>query len=287
MFKPVDSHLPAAWESRGEVLSFFPRPGEQGKSQTEEVLLSVRDICVQFGGVKAVDSMSLQVRAGEIHALVGPNGAGKSTMLNSICGFYKPQHGTIEFQGKEITGLRPDQIAKLGVARVFQRIELFRRMTVLENILVGRHRFMETGVLAAGLFWGAGYRTESIHQQKVEEIIEFLNLSRYRKTLVGSLSYGLQKRVEIGRALASEPSLLLLDEPVAGMNLEEKEDVTRYLLDIHDEVKLSMVLVEHEMDVVMDISDRVTVMNFGRLVVSDEPGAVRRHPEVIASYLGA
>jgi branched-chain amino acid transport system ATP-binding protein len=287
MVKSVDSHLPAAWESRGEVLSFFPRPAGPGHAHTKEVLLDVRDISVQFGGVKAVDSMSLQVRAGEIHALVGPNGAGKSTMLNSICGFYKPRQGTIEFQGREITGLRPDQIARLGVARVFQRIELFRRMTVLENILVGRHRFMKTGVLAAGVFWGPGYRAESRHQQKVEEIIEFLNLSHHRKTMVGSLSYGLQKRVEIGRALASEPSLLLLDEPVAGMNLEEKEDVTRYLLDIHDEVKLSMVLVEHEMDVVMDISDRVTVMNFGRLVVSDEPAAVRRHPEVIASYLGA
>ena len=285
MRKKVDAHLPDAWDSRGEVLSFFPRTGRS--NQDRQPLLDAHDICVRFGGVKAVDGMNLTVLPGQIHALVGPNGAGKSTMLNAICGFYKPSQGRIHLDGQDITGQRPDQIAARGVARVFQRIELFRRMSVLENILVGRHRFMKTGLLSAGLFWGRGYKEESLHQQKVEEIIEFLNLSPYRKAMVGSLSYGLQKRVEIGRALASEPRLLLLDEPVAGMNLEEKEDVTRYLLDIADEVGLTMVLVEHEMDVVMDISDRVTVMNFGRLVASGEPEQVRRNPEVINSYLGA
>ena len=177
-------------------------------------------------------------------------------------------------------------MARRGVARVFQRIELFRRMTVLENILVGRHRFMKGGVLASGVFWGPGYRQESAHQQKAEEVIEFLDLQHVRKAVVGSLSYGLQKRVEIARALAAEPQLLLLDEPVAGMNIEEKEDVTRYLLDVRDEVGLAVVLVEHEMDVVMDISDRVTVMSFGRRIASGRPEEVRKSPQVIASYLG-
>ena len=280
----LDKHLPSNWDSRGEILSFLPRldPARLG-----EPVLNITGLSLRFGGVKAVDNMSLDVRRGEIHALVGPNGAGKSTMLNCICGYYRPSEGSIMLDGQQIVGRRPDQVARLGVARVFQRIELFRRMTVLENILVGRHRFMKGGVLSSGLFWGAGYRQESAHQQKVEEIIEFLNLQQVRKTPVGSLAYGLQKRVEIGRALAAEPQLLLLDEPVAGMNLEEKEDVARYLLDIREEVGMTIVLVEHEMDVVMDISDRVTVMNFGCRIASGTPDVVRTDPQVIRSYLGA
>ena len=284
MSAAMNKHLPSYWDSRGEILSFMPRldPARLG-----EPLLDITGLSLRFGGVKAVDRMSLDVRRGEIHALVGPNGAGKSTMLNCICGYYKPWEGSILIDGQQIVGRRPDQVAQLGVARVFQRIELFRRMTVLENILVGRHRFMKGGVWSSGLFWGAGYRQESAHQQKVEEIIEFLNLQHVRKAPVGSLSYGLQKRVEIGRALAAEPQLLLLDEPVAGMNLEEKEDVARYLLDIREEVGLTIVLVEHEMDVVMDISDRVTVMSFGCRIASGVPDLVRNDPEVIRSYLGA
>lgn len=280
----VDRHLPPSWESRGEILSYFPRAPRESLGQP---LLDVRDITLAFGGVKAVNGMSLDVKRGEIHALVGPNGAGKSTVLNCICGYYKPATGSIMLDGHQLVGQAPDKVARLGVARVFQRIELFRRMTVLENILVGRHRFMKGGVLQSGWFWGKGYRQESGHQQQVEEIIEFLNLQHVRRSPVGSLSYGLQKRVEIGRALAAEPQLLLLDEPVAGMNLEEKEDVTRYLLDIRDEVGLSVVLVEHEMDVVMDISDRVTVMSFGCPIASGLPEDVRRNPEVIRNYLGA
>ena len=280
----IDRHLPSYWNSRGEILSFLPRLDE---AQIGKPLLEIYDLSLNFGGVKAVDSMSLDVRRGEIHALVGPNGAGKSTVLNCICGYYRPSVGSIRLDGKMLVGRRPDQVARLGVARVFQRIELFRRMTVLENILVGRHRFMKGGVLSSGIFRGAGYRQESAHQQKVEEVIEFLNLQHVRKSPVGSLPYGLQKRVEIGRALAAEPQLLLLDEPVAGMNQEEKEDVTRYLLDIREEVGLTIVLVEHEMDVVMDISDRVTVMSFGCRIASGSPDAVRRNPEVILSYLGA
>jgi branched-chain amino acid transport system ATP-binding protein len=257
------------------------------RSRLDQPLLEIEGLSLRFGGVKAVDRMSLDVKRGEIHALVGPNGAGKSTMLNLICGYYRPSEGQIVLDGKHLVGLRPDQVARLGVARVFQRIELFRRMTVLENILVGRHRFMRGGILSSGLFRGRAYRQEAEHQQKVEEVIEFLNLQHVRKTPVGSLSYGLQKRVEIGRALAAEPQLLLLDEPVAGMNLEEKEDVARYLLDIRDEVGLTTILVEHEMDVVMDISDRVTVMSFGCRIASGPPAAVRTDPEVIRSYLGA
>ncbi len=280
----TDRHLPSFWNSRGETLSFLPR---LAKESLGKPLLDIKDVSLNFGGVRAVDDFSFDARYGEIHALIGPNGAGKSTVLNCICGYYRPTGGEILLDGERIVGRRPDQVARLGVARVFQRIELFRRMTVLENIMVGRHRFIRGGFLSSGVFWGPGYRQESSNQQKAEEVIEFLNLQHVRKSLVGSLPFGLQKRVEIGRALAAEPRLLLLDEPVAGMNLEEKEDVARYLLDILEEIGLTIILVEHEMDVVMDISDRVTVMSFGRRIASGLPEQVRKDPEVIRSYLGA
>jgi len=280
----TDRHLPSFWNSRGETLSFFPRLAQESLGKP---FLDIKDVSLNFGGVRAVDGFSFDARYGEIHALIGPNGAGKSTVLNCICGYYRPTGGEILLDGERIVGRRPDQVARLGVARVFQRIELFRRMTVLENIMVGRHRFIRGGFLSSGVFWGPGYRQESSNQQKAEEVIEFLNLQHVRKSLVGSLPFGLQKRVEIGRALAAEPRLLLLDEPVAGMNLEEKEDVARYLLDILEEIGLTIILVEHEMDVVMDISDRVTVMSFGRRIASGLPEQVRKDPEVIRSYLGA
>ena len=280
----TDRHLPSFWNSRGETLSFLPR---LAKESLGKPLLDIKDVSLNFGGVRAVDDFSFDARYGEIHALIGPNGAGKSTVLNCICGYYRPTSGEILLDGEQIVGRRPDRVARLGVARVFQRIELFRRMTVLENIMVGRHRFIRGGFLSSGVFWGPGYRQESSNQQKAEEVIEFLNLQHVRKSLVGSLPFGLQKRVEIGRALAAEPRLLLLDEPVAGMNLEEKEDVARYLLDILEEIGLTIILVEHEMDVVMDISDRVTVMSFGRRIASGLPEQVRKDPEVIRSYLGA
>ena len=280
----TDRHLPSFWNSRGETLSFFPRLAQESLGKP---FLDIKDVSLNFGGVRAVDDFSFDARYGEIHALIGPNGAGKSTVLNCICGYYRPTGGEILLDGERIVGRRPDQVARLGVARVFQRIELFRRMTVLENIMVGRHRFIRGGFLSSGVFWGPGYRQESSNQQKAEEVIEFLNLQHVRKSLVGSLPFGLQKRVEIGRALAAEPRLLLLDEPVAGMNLEEKEDVARYLLDILEEIGLTIILVEHEMDVVMDISDRVTVMSFGRRIASGLPEQVRKDPEVIRSYLGA
>ena len=280
----ADKHLPSSWASRGEILSFFPRTG---RAAFGSPLLTANDLSLNFGGVMALNSMSLEVSRGEIHALIGPNGAGKSTVLNCICGYYRPISGTLRLGDQDIIGRRPDRIARLGVSRVFQRIELFRHMSVLENVLVGRHMFIKSGILSGGLYWGPGYRQESLNQQKAEEIIEFLHLEHYRKSPVGSLSYGLQKRVEIGRALAAEPQLLLLDEPVAGMNLEEKEDVARYLLDIREEIGLTTILVEHEMDVVMDIADRVTVMNFGRRIASGTPENVQRDPDVIRSYLGA
>ena len=280
----TDRHLPSFWNSRGETLSFFPRLAQESLGKP---FLDIKDVSLNFGGVRAVDGFSFDARYGEIHALIGPNGAGKSTVLNCICGYYRPTSGEILLDGEQIVGRRPDRVARLGVARVFQRIELFRRMTVLENIMVGRHRFIRGGFLSSGVFWGPGYRQESSNQQKAEEVIEFLNLQHVRKSLVGSLPFGLQKRVEIGRALAAEPRLLLLDEPVAGMNLEEKEDVARYLLDILEEIGLTIILVEHEMDVVMDISDRVTVMSFGRRIASGLPEQVRKDPEVIRSYLGA
>lgn len=279
----ADNHLDGSWSSRGEILSFFPRVELEAFGTP---LLTVSDVSLNFGGVKALDQMSLSVTRGEIHALIGPNGAGKSTVLNCICGYYRPASGSITLGGEKIVGRRPDQIARHGVSRVFQRIELFRHMSVLENIMVGRHMFIRSGVLSSGLFWGPGYREESKNQEKAEEIIEFLHLQHLRKSPVGSLSYGLQKRVEIGRALAAEPHLLLLDEPVAGMNLEEKEDVARYLLDVNEEIGLTIILVEHEMDVVMDLSDRVTVMNFGRCIASGVPEMVRKDPDVIRSYLG-
>ncbi len=279
----AEKHLVNPWSCRGEVLSFFPR---QKKEAFGSPLLTVNDVSLSFGGVKALDRMSFDVTRGEIHALIGPNGAGKSTILNCICGYYRPEFGSIRLGEQEIAGRHPNQIARIGVSRVFQRIELFRGMSVLENIMVGRHRFIRSGILASGLFWGLGYRQESLNQQKVEEVMEFLHLQHVRKSIAGSLSYGLQKRVEIGRALAAEPQLLLLDEPVAGMNLEEKEDVARYLLDIKEEIHLTTILVEHEIDVVMDLSDRVTVMNFGRRIASGLPDEVRKDPEVIRSYLG-
>jgi branched-chain amino acid transport system ATP-binding protein len=279
----AEKHLVNPWSCRGEVLSFFPR---HGKEAFGSPLLTVNDVSLSFGGVNALDRMSFDVTRGEIHALIGPNGAGKSTILNCICGYYRPEFGSVRLGEQEIAGRHPNQIARLGVSRVFQRIELFRGMSVLENIMVGRHRFIRSGILASGLFWGPGYRQESLNQQKVEEVMEFLHLQHVRKSIVGSLSFGFQKRVEIGRALAAEPQLLLLDEPVAGMNLEEKEDVARYLLDIKEEIRLTTILVEHEIDVVMDLSDRVTVMNFGRRIASGLPDEIRKDPEVIRSYLG-
>ncbi len=255
--------------------------------------LFVEAIVLRFGGVLAVNNVSLEARQGEILAIIGPNGAGKTSLLNCISGLYKPQQGSIRFfaapddvTGRDIIQTRPDRIARLGIARSFQNIELFRHMTVLDNIMSGRHTHMRSNLLDCGLFWGRAQREEITHRAVVEEIIDFLEIQAVRHKPVGSLPYGLQKRVELGRALALNPQLLLLDEPMAGMNVEEKEDMARFILDANEEKGITIVLIEHDMGVVMDISDRVVVLNFGAKIAEGAPDEVSANPDVIAAYLG-
>lgn len=249
----------------------------------------VKHLSVSFGGVKALDGVSFKVDQGEVFAIIGPNGAGKTTLFNCINGIYKPAGGEIFFRGRNIRGKRPDRIARAGIARTFQNIELFRNLNTMENIMLGRHIFMKTGLLRGALLWGkrsfAG-REEVAHRRKVEEIIDFLNLQAVRDKVVGGLPYGTQKQIELARALAMEPELLLLDEPCAGMNSEEKQDMIFWVKDIQEELNVTVLLIEHDMPMVMDISDRILVLNFGRPVVEGDPQAVGRHPEVLKAYLG-
>ncbi|TDA69706.1 MAG: ABC transporter ATP-binding protein [Clostridia bacterium] len=278
-----DPVVPHYWHRRNEVLpSFYNYCHEKGK-----VCLEARKLTLRFGGITALDGVSFHVQQGEIHAIVGPNGAGKSSLLNCISGLYRPQQGEILVRGQDLVGLSPDKISMLGLGRTFQRLALFKGMTVLENIFVGRHSFIRAGLLAGAFYWGKGVREDIRNQAMVEEIIEFLEIEHLRNVPVGELSYGLQKRVELGRALALEPAVLLLDEPVAGMNLEEKEDMARFILDVKEDLGLAVVLIEHELDMVMDISDRVTVMNFGRVIGEGQPAQVVQIPEVVAAYVGA
>lgn len=248
--------------------------------------LRIAGVQLQFGGVKALTDIHLDVHAGMIHAIIGPNGAGKTSLLNCISGLYRPQQGQILFEGYELVGRKPHQIARRGIARSFQNIELFRHMTVLDNLMLGRHIHMRSGVLTGGLYWGFAQREEITHRRVVEEVIDLLEIQGIRKQTVGALSYGLQKRVELGRALAMDPRLLLLDEPMAGMNSEEKEDMARFILDISEERQTTIILIEHDMGVVMDISDHVAVLEFGRLIANGTPEAVRENPAVIDAYLG-
>jgi branched-chain amino acid transport system ATP-binding protein len=248
--------------------------------------LQVEGIHISFGGLRALHGVSLEVHEGEIVAIIGPNGAGKTTLLNAISGVYHPSQGRILLDGQDRTFLSPNRVAALGIARTFQNVALFRGMSVLENILVGRHGHMHAGVLRAGFFWGLAQREEIHHRAVVERIIDFLEINHIRKTLASTLPYGLQKRVELGRALAAEPQLLLLDEPMAGMNLEEKEDMARFILDVNDEWGTTMMLIEHDMGVVMDISHRVVVLDHGEKLAEGPPDQVRTDPVVIRAYLG-
>jgi branched-chain amino acid transport system ATP-binding protein len=261
-----------------------------------EPLLEVQELGLRFGGIHALTDVSFTVRQGDIHAVIGPNGAGKSSLLNCVSGLYRPQVGRItlhtrdeggEGRTHDLVAARPHSIARLGVARAFQNIELFGHLTVLENLMLGRHIHMKRNLLTAFVWFGPARKQEVAHREFVEEVVDLLQLQPYRHSPVGSLAYGIQKRVELGRALCIEPGLLLLDEPMAGMNAEEKEDMARYVLDVNELRGVTVMLIEHDMGVVMDISDRVSVLDFGRLIGDGTPDEVRGNQAVVEAYLGA
>jgi len=249
-------------------------------------LVEIREVSKAFGGVQAVTRVSLDVTKGDIVSVIGPNGAGKTTVLNMVSGFYHPDTGRISLEGRDITDLAPSKIAELGVARTFQNIALFRGMTVLDNLMLGRHVHMKSGVLSSFVYWGLAQKEEVRHRKRVEDIIDFLKIQDLRRRPTGSLAYGLQKRVELGRALALDPRVLLLDEPMGGMNQEEKEDMARFILDVNEEWGTTIILIEHDMGVVMDISDRVAVLDMGQKIAEGTPDEVRANPAVIKAYLG-
>ena len=268
-------------------------------SSAKEIKIKIENLCLSFGGVKSLIDISMDIMDKEILAIIGPNGAGKTCLLNCINGFYKPQKGEIYYQEQRITRIRPDRAAKLGLARTFQNIELFTGLNTLDNIMAARHVLMKQNFLSSALYFGWAHKEEINHRKTIEDIIDFLEIEPIRKKVVGMLPYGMRKRVELGRALALEPKVLLLDEPMAGMNLEEKEDIARFIVDIFEgqgetypETPIlrdgisCIVLVEHDMGVVMDLADRIIVLDFGRIIAEGTPEEIRTNPDVIAAYLG-
>jgi branched-chain amino acid transport system ATP-binding protein len=249
-------------------------------------LLDVRNVSLHFRGLTALADVSFAVESASIHAIIGPNGAGKTSMLNCVSGVYRPQRGAILFGGEDLVRLAPSTRTRLGIARTFQNIALFKGMTVLDNLLIGRHVHQRAGVVMGGLYWGPGQREEIAHRRVVEEVVDFLEIQHVRQKVVGTLAYGIQKRVELARALALEPKLLLLDEPMAGMNAEEKEDMARFILDANEEKKTTVLMIEHDMGVVMDLSHHITVLNFGEKIAEGAPEEVRASRAVQAAYLG-
>ena len=256
------------------------------EKQIGDVILDVKNISLSFGGVKALTDISFNVREHEVRAIIGPNGAGKSSMLNCINGVYTPQQGTITFRGQTFDHMNSRQVAEMGVARTFQNLALFKGMSVIDNIMTGRNLKMKTNLFQQAIRLGAAAREEAEHREFVEHIIDFLEIQAHRKTPVGRLPYGLQKRVDLGRALAMEPQVLLLDEPMAGMNVEEKQDMCRFILDVNEQLGTTIVLIEHDMGVVMDISDRVVVLDYGKKIGDGTPDEVRNNQDVINAYLG-
>lgn len=248
--------------------------------------LEINKLTLAFGGIVALQQVTMKVRKGEIHAVIGPNGAGKTSLFNCISGVYQPIEGDIRYEGHSILHKRPHQIASLGIARTFQNIELFRHMSVIDNLLLGRHHRFRSGPLSGIFFWGRALREEITHRRKVEEVIDFLEIEKVRKKAVGTLPYGIQKRVELGRALAMEPKILLLDEPTSGMNVEETEDIARFVLDIKEELEVTVIMVEHDVAMVMDIADWITVLNFGSKIAEGISSEIQTNPKVIQAYLG-